>query len=406
MSSKNPEVLENLILNEFQDDGSCSASYPGDKLKIFGGIPGEIVNVEVIRKFDDELICMVSDVIKPSKDRVQAECKFYLNCSGCQFQHLSYQAQLDFKKNLVFKALDGLNSFSEENLNNPIPSPKIYNYRNHGRFTVAKSKEFRGNLGFVNRWTRKLVQITDCKIMDGKINEILAEVKGKVEGYSQFSIRAGINSKEYLIQPSINNLNKFESGQKSYLEIINGNRHKISSPSFFQVNTAQATKLGKIIKANLNLKGEEVVMDAFSGVGTFAILLSKYVKKIYAVETSYSSVEDARFNIKSLKNIELIFGEVEKIDKDMFEPIDVIILDPSRKGVHPDALSWVGSMSVKKLVYVSCNVQTLRRDLNYLTNKYEIRKVIPIDMFPHTKHIETIVVMKLKDNKKILKKYI
>ena len=404
MNSKNPEVLENLILNEFQDDGSCSASYHGDKLKIFGGIPGEMVNVEVVRKFDDELICMVSDVLKPSKDRVKAECKFYLECSGCQFQHLNYQAQLDFKKNIVLKSLDGLNTFSKKDLIQPHPSPNIYNYRNHGRFTVAKSKEFRGNLGFVNRWTRKLVQISECKIMHKKINVILAEIKGKLKGYSQFSIRAGVNSDEYLIQPVINNLSRFVSGQKSYLEIINGKKHKISSPSFFQVNTAQAENLGHIIKSNLNLKGDEIVIDAFSGVGTFAILLSKYVKKIYAVETSFSSVEDAKFNSRSLKNIELILGEVEKINKDMFEFVDVIILDPSRKGVHADALSWVESISVKKLVYVSCNVETLRRDLNYLTNKYEIRKVIPVDMFPHTKHIETIVIMKLKDNHKNSKK--
>jgi 23S rRNA (uracil1939-C5)-methyltransferase len=269
---------------------------------------------------------------------------------------------------------------------------------------VAKSKEFRGNLGFVNRWTRKLVQISECKIMHEKINGILVELKGKLKGYSQFSIRAGVNSKEYLIQPVINNLNKFESGQKSYLEIINGKKHKISSPSFFQVNTAQAEKLGQIIKTNLKLKGEEVIIDAFSGVGTFAILLSKYVKKIYAVETSFSSIEDAKFNVKSLKNIDLILSEVEKINKNMFGFVDIIILDPSRKGVHPDALSWVDSMNVKKLVYVSCNVETLRRDLNYLTNKYEIRKVIPIDMFPQTKHIETIVVMQLKNDHENTKK--
>lgn len=397
MSSTKQKIINNVSLKNFQDDGSCNAEYQGNELKVFGGLPSEIVNVEVLREYDNKLICFVIKVIKAHSSRVEPQCKYFLSCTGCQLQHISYDKQLDLKKEIVLKTLKGVSGFSDQLMEEVQSSPQTYNYRNHGRFTVAKSHKFRGNFGFINRWTKKLIEIEECKIMNNKINRILLSLKGYMSGHSQFSVRVGINSDDYLIQPKINSdSEKFESGQQHYFELINGVEHRISSPSFFQVNTYQAERLGQIIKNNLNLNGSEVLIDAFSGVGTFSILLSKYVKKIYGIESSYSSIQDAQHNSRSFNNIEFVQSEVEFLSKEMFDKVDVVILDPSRKGVDSKVINWILGLKPRDLVYVSCEIKSLRRDLDKLTNEYEIRKVIPVDMFPHTKHLECLVILKAK----------
>ena len=385
-------IIKNILLDDYEDDGSCKATFLGENLKVFGGIPKEIVDIKVMSRFDDNLICTVENVLKPSIDRVLPKCQYYLSCTGCQFQHIDYKKQLLIKRKFVIEELSDIKGFSEDKLDFTVPSKNKYEYRNHARFSVSKTNKFKGNIGFVNRWSRKLVNISKCEIMNSKINSILPKLEGKLSGYSQFSVRVGINTDSYLIQPKIDEANGIDTGQQYYKEEVNGFSHKISSPSFFQVNTPQAENLARIVKNLLDLQGNEVAIDAFSGVGTFAVLLSKYVKKIYGIESSQSSINDAIYNSKSIENIEFIHSEVENISLDFFkENIDFVILDPSRKGVHKVALDWIEKLLPDRIVYVSCELKTLKRDLDRLTNNYSIRKVIPVDMFPHTKHVECIV---------------
>jgi len=392
LPSEESLIIKNISLNDYEEDGSCKAIFLGENLKVFGGIPKEVVDIKIITRFDDYLVCVVDKVLKPSEDRIKPKCQYYLSCTGCQFQHIKYEEQLSIKRKFVIDQLFNVKSFSEEKLDHVVASNNEYGYRNHARFSVSKSNKFKGNIGFINRWNRKLINVSKCEIMSSKINSILLKLENKLSGYSQFSIRVGINTDSYLIQPKITDLENIETGQEYYHEKINNIDQKISSPSFFQVNTTQAENLGKIVKKSLDLKGDETVIDAFSGVGTFAVLLSKYVKKIYGIESSYSSINDAFYNSKSIKNIEFIHSEVENIDVDSFkENIDIVILDPSRKGVHDAALEWIKKLLPNQIIYISCELKTLKRDLNKLTNDYSIRKVIPVDMFPHTKHIECIV---------------
>ena len=122
------------------------------------------------------------------------------------------------------------------------------------------------------------------------------------------------------------------------------------------------------------------------------MLISNKVKKIYAIESSYSSIEDAKINLKNLTNVELIQNEVENLSEESFkEKIDIIILDPSRKGVHSNALNWVLKLSPPQIIYVSCNIESLKKDLMELKDCYEINKIMPLDMFPQTKHVECVV---------------
>ncbi len=389
---KNNLIIRNLNLKQFLKDGSCEAGYLGNRLRVFGGIEEEIVDVEVVGK-DVDLICNVINVVKSSKHRIKNKCKYFLECTGCQLQHIKYEKQLEIKKQFVIKELEEINKNIIKKIKDVIPSVKQFNYRNHARFSVSKSKNYLGNSGFINRWTRKLVNIEKCEIMNEKINVKKRELFGHLEGMSQYSIRVSVKDDSFLIQPKFNDMKS--TGQSYYYEKFKNKKLRISSPSFFQVNIEQAEKMSEIISEMCLLSGNEIILDAFSGVGTFSLLLSSKVKKIYAIESSYSSVEDAKINVNNLNNIELINGEVENLTNCNFqENIDIAILDPSRKGVHLDALKWVLNLSPSQIVYVSCNVSSFKNDMRILETNYEIDKIIPLDMFPQTKHVECIVNLK------------
>ena len=389
-SIKKNLIIKGIELKQMDLDGACQAFYFGNNLKVFGGIQGEIVDVEVISNGID-LICNVIKVIKPDRNRILKKCDHFLECSGCQLQHIEYKKQLDIKKEFVKKILSSVDNNIEKKIDEVIPSDNQYNYRNHARFSISKSKEYIGNSGFINRWTRKLVNISKCEIMNDEINLKREQTKDKLKGMSQFSLRVAVKKDSYLIQPKIEKLNIL-SGQKYYFENFKNRNVRISSPSFFQVNIGQAEKLGDLISKTASLSGKETVIDAFAGVGTFSLLLSEKVKKIYAIESSYSSIEDAKINLKNLTNVELIQNEVENLSENYFkEKIDIIILDPSRKGVHSNALNWVLKLLPPQIIYVSCNIESLKNDLEELIEEYEIVKIIPIDMFPQTKHVECVV---------------
>ena len=392
-SIKKNLIIRGIELKQMDLDGGCQASYLGNNLKVFGGIKGEIVDVEVVSK-DIDLICRVIKVIRPDQHRILNKCDHFLECSGCQLQHIEYKKQLEIKKQFVKKTLSDIDNNIDKKVDEVIPSDKKYKYRNHARFSVSKSKEYIGNSGFINRWTRKLVNISKCEIMNEKINLLREQTKGKLKGMSQFSLRVAVNKDSYLIQPAIEPVNIL-SGQKYYFENFKNRNVRISSPSFFQVNIEQAEKLGDLISKIASLSGKETVIDAFAGVGTFSMLISNKVKKIYAIESSYSSIEDAKINLKNLTNVELIQNEVENLsDKNFKEKIDIVILDPSRKGVHANALNWVLKLSPPQIIYVSCNIETLKKDLIELKDNYEINRITPLDMFPQTKHVECVVNLK------------
>ena len=171
-ASEESLIIKNILLNDYENDGSCHAIFLGENLKIFGGIPKEIVDIKVITRFDDYLVCIVDKVLKPNKFRIKPKCKYYLSCTGCQFQHIDYEEQLNIKRKFVIEELSSVKTFSVEKIDHTFPSINKYEYRNHARFSVSKTDKYKGNIGFINRWNRKLIPITKCEIMSMKINSI------------------------------------------------------------------------------------------------------------------------------------------------------------------------------------------------------------------------------------------
>ena len=388
--------------------GEAMAQYQGWDVFVFGGIPGETVVAEVVKVHRRYASAHTVEVLEPSPDRVAPPCPYYGDCTGCQWQHLAYGRQLTVKRDLVVDALARVGGLENVSVADTVPSPEQYGYRNHARFTVRAG----GSLGFVHRETRRFVRIDSCMLMHSGVNDILAKLQGRSGDTTQLSVRAGKETGDALIQPLIFHLElDLATGQKHYLDSVDGRRFKVSSPSFFQVNIEQASQLLKIVKDGLGLTGAEVLLDAYTGVGTFAVLLAPYVKKVLAVEESSAAVADARENAAGLDNVpldaiaptyagldnvEFLLGKTEDVLLRLTESPDAVILDPPRAGCQPVALESLVRLAPKRVAYVSCDAETLARDLKFLCQEaYSLEKVVPLDMFPQTHHVECIAFLDL-----------
>ena len=360
-------------------------------VNVFGGIVGETVRARVLRESDDATEAIVEEVIEPSPHRRQAPCPYYGDCSGCQYQHIEYTHQLELKQASVTSALK--NRGIGATVGQVVPSPDEWGYRNHARLTVRRRAN---RFGFINRVTRRFVPVDQCLIMTEGVNSLLSALDGRCGETSQFSIRYGVHTDEYLIQPKLKNPDiTVASGQLWYHEILCGHRFRVSSPAFFQVNTPQAENLASIIKDRLALTGRETVIDAYAGVATFAALLSPCVKKVIAIEESSAAVKDARVNIRGLSNVELLEARTESVLPLLGKLADAVIIDPSRNGCHPGALGILNRYPPARLVYISCNPEALARDLVTLTRgPWVIEDITPVDLFPQTYHVETVVTMR------------
>ena len=387
------DILE-LDLLSWGRLGEAMATHDGREVFVFGGIPGERVVAEVTAIRRKYVAAQVIDVISPSDDRVDPPCSYFGQCTGCQWQHLSYDAQLDAKSAIVIDALQRIGNFHLPPVLDTIPSPKPFGYRNHARFNIWRST---GTLGFTHRERRRFVRVDRCMLMNDRTNELLAQLQDRCAETTALSIRASDATGDYLVQPTLKNPDvPITTGQKRYREAINRREFWVASPSFFQVNVEQAGKLAGLAIDALHLSGNETVVDAYAGVGAFSVLLAPHAAHVIGIEESTAAVADARENAADLPNVQFITGKVEDILPSLEIVPDAVVLDPSRTGCQPSVLETLLELAPPRIAYVSCNPQTLARDLAILCRRYRIEPVQPVDMFPQTHHVECIASMTLK----------
>ena len=376
--------------------GDTYAHHDGQVINVFGGIPGEEVVARILRykrRRQHYVAALVTEVLKPSPHRVEPPCPFFGPCTGCQWQHMDYSHQLQLKQEAVESQLERYPELEGVPVSPTVPGPELFNYRNHARFSVRAQ----GSLGYVNRISRRFVKIDECMLMAPEINEALMQLQGNCQETSQLSVRYGTNTSDMLIQPTLQSPKiPLPSGQTQYREKLLGRPFRISSPSFFQVNTKQTEQMAELVRARLQLTGDEILVDAYAGVGTFTVLLAPFVRKVIAIEESVAAVKDAAVNTLGLDNLEFIEGKTEEALGSLDEPPDAVILDPPRVGCHPDALEATIRQRPRRVVYVSCEPETLARDLSLLVKGgFSIEAVEPVDMFPQTHHIECVTTLKL-----------
>ncbi|MBX6342366.1 MAG: class I SAM-dependent RNA methyltransferase [Thermomicrobiaceae bacterium] len=384
-----------LELTDIAFEGAAFGRPEGRVVFVDYGIPGEQVIAEIEKERRHYAYGKVVEVLDPAPERVAPPCPYFGTCGGCQWQHIAYERQLEFKRQIVRDQLRRIGKIEDAPVSPTLASPRPYGYRNHARFTVGPD----GQLGFVSRPGDgyRFLRIDRCLLMHPWINAALARLQGKAHVKHQVAIRYGYHTGEPLIQPDVSELEpSLPSGQRWYHEALLGHRFRVSASSFFQTNTEQAERMVELVRERIAPTGDEVLVDAYAGVGTFAALLAPSVRHVIAIEESPSAAEDARENLAGVPNVEYHLGKVEDVLGRIAVQPDVVILDPPRVGCHPVALDGVLAARPRTLIYVSCNPSTLARDLRRICDGgYALRDVTPVDMFPQTYHIESVATLEL-----------
>ncbi len=376
-------------------------------------LPCETIDVNIVLEKKKYYEGTVKEIINASDKRINPICPYFEECGGCQFLNMNYQDSLDYKQNKVEEIMNKYLGIKIK-INNIVACDNNLYYRNKTTFQVEN------DIGFFKEKTNTLIPVDKCYISDIRINDIYKEIKDNIDltNVNQIIIRATKNALESMVIFKTSNYvdnkrlidvlkNKVDSiyindeliyGKGKIIENLCNKNFYISPSSFFQVNTVQAEKLYNKAIEYANIKKEDTVLDLYCGTGTIGIIASDKAKKVIGIELNKEAIKDANENKKlnNINNIEFYAGDVGKIlNKNNYKP-DTIIVDPPRAGLDSLALSQILNIKPKKLVYVSCDLMTLARDLKLLSNDYDILELTPVDMFPYTAHVESVCTLKYK----------
>jgi len=482
MSTKKGDLLD-LTIDRVAFGGQGIARLDGLVIFVKGAIPGDRVSALIYRKKKAFAEARIQELLAPSPDRIQAPCPYFGICGGCQWQHVRYERQIEYKRGHVEEALSHIGSLSGIEVHATIPSEKQYAYRNKMEFSFAdrpwsphpppplltpvirggdpyplSPKEGRGDLVkqfalglHVPGTFDRIIDVDACLLQQEQGNEILREVKRFAresglppyglkshEGLWRFlTLRHSVSLDEWMVnlvtsemrtelllplaqevtalfpnvKAVVNNVSARKasiavgekevilSGASAIQDTIGPYSFRISANSFFQTNSLGARRVYDKVVDYAELKGSETVLDLYSGTGTISIFLSGSARRVIGIEIVESAVLDARRNCQAngIENCEFMLGDVrENLPLCRIKP-EVIIIDPPRAGMHQDVLSRVIEIGAERIVYVSCNPATLARDLGLMQEHYHIAEIQPVDMFPHTYHVESVAKLDKKN---------
>ncbi len=398
-----------------------------DGLTVFvpGALPGEEVTVEIEEARKNYARARLVSIQKKSPDRVTPPCPVFGKCGGCQLMHLSYSKQLETKRARVVDALERIGKLFDVPVHPCIPSAPLA-YRNKIQLPYHS-----GKLGLYAFNSHDLIEIDTCYIHCPLGERAFQQIRQIVHSVKHVLIKTAVQTNQVLvilvtqdkelltplaqqimeslpeIKGVVQNFNPSSSnvilgptyvtlaGQPYIEEKISDLTFKVSPASFFQVNPIQAEHLYQKAVEFADLSGTETVLDAYCGVGTLSLILAPHARHIIGVESVPKAIEDAKANAQTNKISNVTFTCAPMED---FHPptIDTAILNPPRKGCHPAALKHLLHLKPRRIVYISCDPATLARDLNLLHPSYTINQVQPLDMFPQTTHVESVVQLTLK----------
>ena len=450
MQQERPISYHNVTLGEMTREGDTLAEISklnevGEQvvltLHVPAGLPGEQVTIAVEevpapqgrrhrrhRKPRPPRV-KITEIHQASPLRAAAPCPVFGTCGGCQLQHMQYTAQLRWKWSVVRQLLRDIGGFDDPPLLETVPCDDPWHYRNHMRFSVNRD----GQPGLTARGTHRVLPLTCCPIAHQQINRVLGVLSQVSNARPQVLVRCSAASGQVLMQPypapeiagqlAVAGL---DVHSETIEEVLAGETFRIRPSSFFQTNITQAEKMARMVLEGLlketvdRLPGGRALADraravecrfiehvltptfrgtyadAYCGVGTFALLLARHVGKVIAIEASASAIKDARWNLRNIGNVELLQGKTEDLLPGIAAQLDGLVLDPPRAGCQQKVLDALVQHPVARLVYVSCDPETLARDLNVLCHLhpiYRLCSVQPLDMFPQTVHIECIATL-------------
>ena len=330
-------------------------------------------------------------MLEASPHRIESDCAYFWPCTGCQWRHISYEHQLEIKRERVERTLRAAPGLAGVEVLPTIPSRSTSGYRNHARFTIGPG----GTLGYVNKTTRRFLRVDRCDLMHPWINDALAHLQERCAETTQLSVRYGVNTGEYLVQPrSSGRESNWKAGRSTTRRRCWGSSsvwRRLLLPS--QHATAEA--MVEMVGEQLRLEPSDLLVDAYAGVGVFAAVAGGPMPARHAIEESSAAVKDARVNAEDAANVEFRLGKTEDVLPTLEETPDALILDPSRAGCDRRALD-----AVLRLGATPGGLRVLRagralaRDLGVLVEGgYRVEMVQPVDLFPYTHHIECIAVL-------------
>lgn len=462
------KIVKNLKVHGIADKGMAVAR-DEDGLVYFvkGAVPGDVIDMLVLRKKKGFQTGIVSEFVSLSPKRIQPVCEHFGLCGGCKWQNMSYNDQLVFKHENVTAAITRIAKLNAEIIQPIIGSNLTTLYRNKLEYSFSTKRwltdeEINSDatdlqkpaLGFHAPGTfDKIIDVTTCHLQDDKTNAIRNWFRAYAnrKDLSYYDIRAhhgffrnliirnttlgewmvniilGENKKEeiltmcknlkedfpfittllYTVNKKVNDTILDQEvicfhGPGFIKEQLGDLTFKIGPKSFFQTNSTQAKILYDKVVELAGLTGKENVYDLYTGTGSIALYLAQYCKSVVGIETVKEAIDDAHYNkeLNKIDNADFLTGDVKDVltssFKEKYGHPDLIVTDPPRAGMHKEVVETLLELKAKKIVYVSCNPATQARDLLLLSNTYNVTQVQPVDMFPHTSHIESIALLELK----------
>jgi len=454
---KNEEYIVDIIDNGYEGEGIAKI----DNFIIFipGAIKGEKIKILIVKVTSSFAYGKILEILKKSENRIEdVDCSTYKRCGGCNLRHMNYKKTLELKRDIV-QNLVNKNLKINLNVKNTIGMEEPFNYRNKAQYPEGINKEGKIIVGvFANR-THEVIETNGCIIQNKeseKIAKFICEFayKNNISVYDENTgkgllrhivIKVGIQTNEMMcilvlngkeikneenlvkeltnnfpnIKTIVKNINSKNTnvilGKENITIYGNGYIYdklgdyifKISPLSFYQINPVQTEKLYNLALQKAELTGKEILLDLYCGIGTIGIFMAKNAKQVYGIEIVEEAIKDAKENCKinNIQNAKYYAGDTEKLLSDLIEKEkiipDLVVVDPPRKGLDKNTIENIKNIKPKKVIYISCNPATLIRDLSYLEDKYKIKEIQPVDMFPFTSHVECCSVLELKESTEI-----
>ena len=450
---KNQEYIVEIIDNGYEGEGI--AKIDGFTVFIPGTIKGEKVKILIVKVLSSHAFGKILEILESSETRQEADCTTYKRCGGCNLRHIKYEETLKMKQNAV-QSLVNKTLKTKVNVQETIGMENPFHYRNKAQYPIGVNKDGEPVIGVFAQRTHDVIPMEKCLIQNPKSEEIAKTIlqfikDNKISVYNEKTgkglfrhivIKVGIKTNEIMcilvvngktipkeaqlveeltnkfpqIKTIVKNINMRNTnvilGKENiniygdgYIEDILGEyTFKISPLSFYQVNPVQAEKLYNLGVEMAQITKQDTVFDLYCGIGTITLFMSKYAKKVYGIEIVEEAIKAAKENAKinNVDNTEFYAGDVEVVLDDLINnkgiSADIVMFDPPRKGLDRNSINNILKIKPKKIVYISCNPATLIRDLTFFEDQYDIKTIVPVDMFPFTSHVECCSVLYLKQD--------
>lgn len=436
--------LVEVSITDLNDTGEGVGRLGGRVVFVPDTVTGDRVLVRLVQVKPNYATGKLHQVLEKSPHRIRAKCMVADKCGGCQWQHIASEYQQSAKHNLVVQALERIGGFTAPPVAPILTADSSLAYRNKATYPLKRSATGQVQAGYYQKGSHQLINLNQCPVQDSRLNPLLAEIKQDIQqlGWSVYderrhqgrlrhlSLRIGRRTGEMLLtliatdwnlkdlevqaqkwltrypklvgifvnrNPNRTNVifgdeTRCVAGQPYLREEFAGLEFQLLPETFFQVNTEAAEALLNAIAQQLGLQGDEVLVDAYCGIGTFTLPLAQRVRQAIGLEVQPASVEQAQLNAQrnGISNVIFKTGPVETLLPQLGITPDVVLLDPPRKGCDREVIETLLDTSPGRIVYISCKPATLARDLKLLcqTGSYQLTHIQPADFFPQTSHVE------------------